>query len=70
MRSLTFLSGASVALAASAQETLSSTSKDPFTSTLDSFVTDTMAKWHFPGMAIGIIDGSETFFKVRPPLQH
>lgn len=72
MRNLLFFYGLSVALASSPQESLTSEqdaapsgNHDPFTATIDSFVADTMSKWHFPGMAIGIIDGSQTYFKVR-----
>lgn len=65
MRSILFLSGASVALASSAQKPLSSAPDDPFTASMDDYVADAMTKWHFPGLAIGVIDGSNTYFKVR-----
>ena len=39
-------------------------SNDPFIDYMDTFIEETMSRWHLPGLAIGIIDGSDTYFKV------
>lgn len=52
-----------VAAAADTQEPLSS-SDNPFTKDADKFIQDTMQTWHLPGVAVAVIDGNQTFYKV------
>lgn len=39
--------------------------RSPFTPNFDKHVTQLMNVWHVPGIAIAIVDGNETFSKVR-----
>ena len=37
----------------------------PFTAHFDKLVAQSLHRWHTPGLAIAVIDGQETFCKVR-----
>ncbi|KAK1759641.1 beta-lactamase/transpeptidase-like protein [Echria macrotheca] len=38
-------------------------SRNPFTHKFKAYASDTLEKWHLPGMAIAVIDGNETFYQ-------
>ena len=39
--------------------------RSPFTPDFDKYVTQLMNDWHVPGLAIAVVDGDETFSRVR-----
>jgi len=57
---------ASLSLLTSAhQVTLNAPIHYPFTTAFDKLVAVSLDRWHCPGLAIAIIDGDDTFSKVR-----
>lgn len=44
---------------------LDSESSSPLNAKFDSFVQETLADWHIPGLAIAVIDGNSTYSKAR-----
>ena len=40
-------------------------SASPFTAHFDKLVAQSLHRWHTPGLAIAVIDGQDTFSKVR-----
>ncbi|KAJ9151255.1 Penicillin-binding protein 4 [Pleurostoma richardsiae] len=52
---------AQLALASEAQRPLGGTARDPFTKEFGKLAEELLEKWHVPGIAIGVVDGDETF---------
>ena len=41
----------------------------PFTKDFDTLVEELLEEWHVPGIAIAVVDGDETWTKVRIPIE-
>lgn len=39
-------------------------SSSPFTAEFDQLATESLERWHTPGIAISVVDGDETYAKV------
>lgn len=52
-------------LSAAEQIPLSARRSAPFTPSFNQFVAENLERWHTPGLAVAIIDGEETYSKVR-----
>ena len=44
----------------------SAAAANPFTEPMATFISDTMAAWHVPGMALAVVDGSSIYTEVSP----
>lgn len=68
--SLALLVSYSVSLPSSHQIPLHENDRSPFTPDFDRDVLDLLCHWRVPGLSIAVVDGNETFSKVRVPLAH